>query len=192
MAASWDTVLSKSPIPTVVADLPPMVTSDDDVQHSGSFADDLLRYTPVPTVILDAALLVRQVSDSYLKVSGAKSREHVVGHHADDLFINTATFQVHASAREAIRTVQSTRQVHHQQYLTSDNQAWTIRCVPIYRQKTLSFIQMEFTDTTEEHRKQLLLEERLYTNETFRILVETVKDYAIFMLDPKGNVATWK
>jgi osomolarity two-component system sensor histidine kinase TcsA len=28
-------------------------------------------------------------------------------------------------------------------------------------------------------------------NETFRILVETVKDYAIFMLDPQGNIATW-
>jgi osomolarity two-component system sensor histidine kinase TcsA len=189
MAASWDSALPKSPVPIIV-DLPPMVTSDDD-QHSGSFADDLLRYTPVPTVILDAALSVRQVSDSYLKVSGAKSREHVVGHHADDLFINTDTFKVHASAREAIRTVQTTKKVHQQQYLTGDDQAWTIRCVPIYRHKTLGFIQMEFTDTTGERRKQLQLEERLYTNETFRILVETVKDYAIFMLDPSGNVATW-
>jgi osomolarity two-component system sensor histidine kinase TcsA len=50
---------------------------------------------------------------------------------------------------------------------------------------------MEFMDTTEDHRRQLELEERLYANETFRILVETVKDYAIFMLDPNGNVATW-
>lgn len=50
---------------------------------------------------------------------------------------------------------------------------------------------MEFHDVTEEHKRRLELEERLYTNETFRILVETVKDYAIFMLDPNGNVATW-
>src|SRR6185295_3605167 len=29
------------------------------------------------------------------------------------------------------------------------------------------------------------------TDERFRILVESVKDYAIFMLDPSGHVATW-
>src|SRR4051812_38771637 len=28
-------------------------------------------------------------------------------------------------------------------------------------------------------------------NETFRLLVESVKDYAIFMLDPTGHVLTW-
>src|SRR5436190_12061524 len=29
------------------------------------------------------------------------------------------------------------------------------------------------------------------TEERFRLLVESVKDYAIFMLDPGGHVATW-
>src|SRR5215207_2050170 len=29
------------------------------------------------------------------------------------------------------------------------------------------------------------------TNDLFRMLVESVKDYAIFMLDPTGHVATW-
>src|SRR5512144_768712 len=28
-------------------------------------------------------------------------------------------------------------------------------------------------------------------DERFRLLVESVKDYAIFMLDPQGRVATW-
>jgi len=31
----------------------------------------------------------------------------------------------------------------------------------------------------------------LQTEERFRLLVESVKDYAIFMLDPQGRVATW-
>jgi PAS domain S-box-containing protein len=35
-------------------------------------------------------------------------------------------------------------------------------------------------------------EEALHrSEECFRLLVEGVKDYAIFMLDPQGNVATW-
>ncbi|KAF2637641.1 hypothetical protein P280DRAFT_406259 [Massarina eburnea CBS 473.64] len=50
---------------------------------------------------------------------------------------------------------------------------------------------MEFTDVTDAHLKQVELQEKMYANDTFRILVETVKDYAIFMLDPAGNVATW-
>jgi PAS domain S-box-containing protein len=29
------------------------------------------------------------------------------------------------------------------------------------------------------------------SEESFRLLVESVKDYAIFMLDPRGVVATW-
>ncbi|MBV8980291.1 MAG: PAS domain-containing protein, partial [Acidimicrobiia bacterium] len=31
----------------------------------------------------------------------------------------------------------------------------------------------------------------LQTDEGFRLLVESVRDYAIFMLDPTGHVATW-
>ncbi len=29
------------------------------------------------------------------------------------------------------------------------------------------------------------------SNELFRLLVETVKDYAIFVLDPEGHILTW-
>jgi len=29
------------------------------------------------------------------------------------------------------------------------------------------------------------------TDEIFRLLVESVKDYAIFLLDPEGRVSTW-
>jgi osomolarity two-component system sensor histidine kinase TcsA len=50
---------------------------------------------------------------------------------------------------------------------------------------------MEFLDITEEHKRQLELRERSYHNETFQLLVATIKDYAIFMLDPTGHVATW-
>jgi PAS domain S-box-containing protein len=34
-------------------------------------------------------------------------------------------------------------------------------------------------------------EELRQSEERFRLIVQTVKDYAIFMLDPHGNVATW-
>ena len=41
---------------------------------------------------------------------------------------------------------------------------------------------------TEEYEKQLALRQ---TEQQFRLLVEAVQDYAIFMLDPDGHVRTW-
>jgi osomolarity two-component system sensor histidine kinase TcsA len=35
------------------------------------------------------------------------------------------------------------------------------------------------------------LEDTAMPEEHFRLLVESVRDYAIFMLDPTGHVATW-
>jgi osomolarity two-component system sensor histidine kinase TcsA len=95
------------------------------------------------------------------------------------------------SARKAIRAAEETRRPYELKHLNADGTAWVIRIVPIVQHGCLRYLQMELKDITEEHQKQLELEERLYTNETFRILVETVKDYAIFMLDPTGHIATW-
>ncbi|KAF1851015.1 uncharacterized protein K460DRAFT_270305 [Cucurbitaria berberidis CBS 394.84] len=176
-------------MPTNANLLPASKPADDD-----GLLCDLIRLTPVPTVLLDASLLVRQVSDSYLLISGASDRNALVGMQADDLFnytTTTTTLPAFASARKVIRAARDTRSVHQMKCVLDTGAAWNLRAVPIVRHDHLRCIQMEFLDITDDHRKQLELEERVYANETFRILVETVKDYAIFMLDPTGHVATW-
>jgi len=154
-------------------------------------ADDLISYTPIPTILLDPSLLVSQVSDSYLLVSGLQSRDKVVGQHAQNVFDSAVTFSAHAVALKALRESLLTKKIQDTKHSTSSGEVWNVRAIPIMRNGQLRCVQMEFRDITEEHRQHLELHERLYANETYRILVETVKDYAIFMLDPYGYVATW-
>jgi osomolarity two-component system sensor histidine kinase TcsA len=184
MAASSDSFLSKSP-----AHLPVRKPQDD--CENDSIADSVIRYTPIPTVVLDSSLLVRHVSDSYLLVSGIRNRNELVGCHADEVFNRLATFSAHPVAGKALRAALDAGSVQQLKHLTVAGTAWTVRAVPVTRHSSLLHCILEFQDTTAEHLRQLDLEERGYINENFRILVETVRDYAIFMLDPNGNVATW-
>jgi osomolarity two-component system sensor histidine kinase TcsA len=177
---------------------PPSPTSDDfstsrthDEYASSSLAYDLIRYTPAPTVILDASLWVRHVSDSYMTVSGASERDKVVGKHVDEIFDVNFTIPAFVSASKAVRAARDTGNLQQIKVLTDNGIAWNLKAVPVIRHESLRCIQMEFLDITTEHQRQLELKERSYQNETFRILVETVRDYAIFMLDPTGHVATW-
>src|SRR6185369_3458134 len=46
-------------------------------------------------------------------------------------------------------------------------------------------------DLTDRKRAQDEQAARLEAEERYRLLIDSVKDYAIFMLDPTGHVATW-
>lgn len=208
MAASMR-VLPTPLSPAALDDLPSLRTHDD--YTAGSLAYDLIRFTPTPTVILDASLFVRHVSDSlvqpkisdvgkfddlltylsYVTVSETNDRVKLVGRHADDILDLNSTIPAFTPARELVRTACRTGKLQQTTVVTNTGSAWSLRAVPILRQGTLRCIQMEFLDITEEHKRQLELRERSYHNETFQLLVATIKDYAIFMLDPTGHVATW-
>ncbi|KAF1933687.1 two-component system protein A [Didymella exigua CBS 183.55] len=186
VAASLDAILPNSPASALV-DLPTQPKRPDSVEDVSSACFDIFRFTPVPTLIVDASRKIVQVSDSLVMTLPGGRREDLMGRHV----LDRPDLPVLASARESLRAAEETGSWTQVDHLTDSQQVWRTRAVPIYRNDSLHCTQLEFHDVTEEHRKRLELEERLYTNETFRILVETVKDYAIFMLDPNGNIATW-
>jgi len=150
----------------------------------------VFRYTPIPTVVLDSDLVIREVSESYVDVSSECRRESVLGLPAGAFFGQHPAFLTTLEALEAIEIAITTTRPYTRRCI-DDQVTWDIRIVPIFRHGSLWYVQMEFQDVSAARRKQLELEEQLTANETFRILVETVKDYAIFMLDPGGHIATW-
>ncbi|KAJ8110553.1 hypothetical protein OPT61_g6637 [Boeremia exigua] len=194
VAAALNAIRSKSPALSTLVDLPPQPKQPKSVCNASSAEFEIFRSTPVPTLILDATRRIVQVSDSLVMTAPGGKRENLVGWRADDVFAQaerTSDFPVLASARNATRTATETGLPAQLDHTTDSRQVWRTRAVPIYRNDSLHCTQLEFHNVTEEHRRRLEHEERLYSAETFRILVETVKDYAIFMLDPDGNIATW-
>jgi len=175
----------------VLDDLPTPTSRADDDYDPNSLAYDLIRFTPAPTVILDALLYVRHVSDSYVTTSNARDRVDLVGRHADHIFDVSSTIPAFAPAHALVSAACRTGNLQQSRAVTDTGLAWHLRAVPILRHGILRCIQMEFFDITEEHQRQLEFRERSYQNETFQLLVATIKDYAIFMLDPTGHVATW-
>ncbi|ORY16166.1 hypothetical protein BCR34DRAFT_557826 [Clohesyomyces aquaticus] len=179
--------LSRSPSPPSVA--APVTPSSN--FNANEFTSDIFCFTLIPSLWFDSNLILRQVSDSFLAVIPGRQREEIVGLQVDHL-LSQNTLPTLGTARKAIRCADESRKPYElTDILPGSPTTWSLRVVPIYRHGHLRCFQMELQDTTIEHQRRLELQERVSANETFRILVDTVKDYAIFMLDPDGNVATW-
>jgi osomolarity two-component system sensor histidine kinase TcsA len=74
---------------------------------------------------------------------------------------------------------------------TRQSTSWSGRVIPIFNENALLYIVLDWQGQPMISRDNSIPTSGLSTDEAFRILVQTVKDYAIFLLDTKGNVATW-
>lgn len=146
---------------------------------------DIFSHSPVSTLLVDSSLVIRQVSDSYLRATGF-GRHEIVGLNVYHFFDTKVSLSaITGSVRESIGTAIATRKKKLIERIPLENgTAWSIRTLPIFRHDQLQYLVMEIENTTEEHQRLLDFEARMDTNETFRILVDTVKDYAIFVTLP--------
>jgi osomolarity two-component system, sensor histidine kinase TcsA len=147
--------------------------------------------TPIPCLVLDSSFHIVQVSASYLALSKF-SLEECVGLSIYDFVETKVPVPDVASVRHAIQMALSSKDIYIIDGIgVANGSFWRLRTIPVFEKDELLYVVLEAQDTTEEYSKMQALNEQLYNSETYRILVHTVKDYAIFMIDPTGNIATW-
>lgn len=148
---------------------------------------------PMPTIVLNARLRIVQVSDSYLDFSHM-SRKDCLGRSIHELSAASIPSPDCASFRTALASAIETRsvQVIDEVDVESSLSVYSVRITPIFDGTELLYVTVVAHDVARElHPTHDARRNLLYMNKTYRILVDTVKDYAIFMLDPDGYVATW-
>ncbi|KAF5016382.1 hypothetical protein F66182_11949, partial [Fusarium sp. NRRL 66182] len=150
--------------------------------------------SPLPTIVLNANLRVVQVSETYLVFSGY-TRAEVVGHSIYDLPAHKVPATDITSLHRVITHAVKTGELQIIDDIAIDNgvgyTVYSVHITPIQDQGKLLYVVLSVHDVTKESSARKTNRELAYMNETYKVLVDTVKDYAIFMLDTTGCVATW-
>jgi len=153
--------------------------------------EKIVTLSPVPTLVADTDLHLTCFSAS-CRVLVRHSLDDSLGRAVLDLFEKLFPAPSLTLIRTAIDEAIVSRDVRlTANLLTHTDAYWSVRVLPIVDADQLLHVMFELRDVTIEHASGQALDEERYENETYRILVDTVKDYAIFLLDTHGNVATW-
>ena len=174
-----------------------MAIVDESPSQSNKPTDQsFLALTSIPTVLLDPSLRILHASASFLSLHNLTTEE-CSGVGIYELVQAKGLVPEVASVRYAIETAQATKNVYATEPIQAVSRSaaaptcWSLRAIPVFDEETLLYLSLEFQDTPRGHQTRQAVRDQLDADDTYRILVQTVKDYAIFMLDTKGNVKTW-
>ncbi|KAJ5112797.1 hypothetical protein N7532_000842 [Penicillium argentinense] len=161
----------------------------------GAVADPMsriYRHTPTPTIVLDGTLRVLEVSDSHRNLF-RQSRAQLLGTSIYELpprIVPAPDIALLSGALGAALTTRAAQAINAISVAGVDEH-FTLRVTPIFEDDALIYVLLEAQSSTREQRALAPAQEQPFLNETYKILVDTVKDYAIFMLDTHGHIATW-
>ncbi|KAK4938143.1 hypothetical protein LTR10_021383 [Elasticomyces elasticus] len=169
----------------------PMSTQGCDLKKLSGM-ERIFTLSPNPCAVLDKDLRIVTVSRSYQKVFNLTPDE------CDGKSFFDVLGKVLSPTNMAmtVRLVQDAINLRKEQ--RSDPIAgnrlpgyWRLRVTPIYDVDELLYVLTEAVDASEDVKRTLDHYAQLSVAETYRILVSTLRDYAIFMLDPTGCITTW-
>lgn len=155
----------------------------------------ILDLSPVPTIMLSPSYHILRTSRSFLEAWQIKAddclgldlfdflrQEGLVSGGRDP----TASLERVIQDAIAARALCTDRVVYERQETT-----WSIRVIPVSTDYELVSLLLEWQQKSKSGLGRELQHRGLSTDEEFGILVDTVKDYAIFLLDTDGRVVTW-
>lgn len=151
----------------------------------------IYRYTPVPTLVLDPSLHIVEVSESHQTLSD-QPRDRWLDRSICDVSPRLIPAPDFATLYGVLRVATSTRsvQVIDGFHVEECRGYYSLRVTPIFEGFTLLYVVLEAHNVTKDY-IQSVGNRNAYLSETYKILLDTVRDYAIFMLDTRGNIATW-
>ena len=164
-----------------------LVRQRQKTEEALALLDTLLTTAPVGLSFMDRNLRYVRVNQMLADIIGAPI-EDILGQKVQEVVPGLAT-QLAPMRRQVLETGQPVLgqevtgttpatggEVHH----------WLVNHAPVRnRAGEVFLVASAVLDITERKRSESATEER------FRLLVEGVEDYAIFMLDPEGRVASW-
>ncbi|KAJ9650567.1 hypothetical protein H2198_010132 [Neophaeococcomyces mojaviensis] len=161
--------------------------------------------TPVPTIVLDESLHIIQISTSFCTRSDLDATACRDLHIYDFVRTKTPELNVHSlqhaidkaltTKQKAFSTTVNSSVQKNNTTTTSTTTSWHFQVTPIFEGDKLLYIlveaPLEDNAPVDDHLTKEPYGDPRYTSETYRILINSVKDYAIFMIDKTGNVTTW-
>ena len=153
-------------------------------------SEQLLEAMPDAVVVVDAGGRVVRVNGRAEALSGC-SRDELLGMAVDEL-APVGLRQAHVAHRTAyqlhptVRTMGTHLEIRFRRRDGSEFPA-DIALSPVVTDRGVHVV-ASVRDVTERKRVE---EELLRAQESFRLVVEGVRDHAIFMLDPSGRIRSW-
>jgi osomolarity two-component system, sensor histidine kinase TcsA len=154
-------------------------------------AEEVFALNPISTVLLDPSLRIQKASNSFLESSALSGKEW---HGMSFLGVLEKYFSLSQTEVRRIQDIINVAlRIHKVQISTHSTTETTqhLRVVPIVKDDSLCHLVIEWQPVARLDTGQKLIGSGLSTTEAFRVLVEAVKDYAIFLLDTQGYIVTW-
>jgi len=153
--------------------------------------DTFWDFSPVPTLVVSSSYSIKRVSQGVVDTWGS-NRAALIDSNIFDALYDVSVLERfdRLPLASAIQVAVSNRThgVCSSAYVIR-NSSWLARIVPIFRDDVLDFVVLEFAVSEGRLREGQIADRSV--DEMFRLLVHNVKDYAIFLLDTRGYVATW-
>ncbi|KAI1199387.1 hypothetical protein F5X97DRAFT_297010 [Nemania serpens] len=157
--------------------------------------NNLWDLSPIPTLVLSSDLCIERVSDGLLDVWKRQRGDYVGKDVFGAIYAGSSLERFdRIPLTRAIDVAIDTRKAElcYAAYAVH-GASWSARVIPIFKNEKLLSLVLEWepVDASLGNAAIEFTQNMLSVDETLRLLIQSVKDYAIFLLDTRGYVATW-